>query len=174
MLTRIPSAGPQVSPGRGDALSQVGGRLWVLGGPFNLEQDLCQWLALRETALSCQIAGNVKWQACWQDPSHLGWHSRQVSNSSRGTKVLSRNKEIKAIIETVPHSRLRLDRQTAAHCREARMMSIRPSEAPSNLTYDLIKMGKGTWWDRVGGMKAQTMQMNGAIESRSRPSIKKG
>jgi hypothetical protein len=97
-----------------------------------------------------------------------------VSNSSRGTKVLSRNKEIKAIIETVPHSRLRLDGQTAAHCREARMMSIRPSEAPSNLTYDLIKMGKGTWWDRVGGMKTQTVQMNGAIESRSRPSIKKG
>ena len=53
-------------------------------------------------------------------------NSRQVSNSSRGTKVLSRNKEMKAIVETVPQSRIRLDGQTAAHCREARMMGIRP------------------------------------------------
>lgn len=43
-----------------------------------------------------------------------------------GTKESSRNKEMKPIRETVPHSRLRLDGQNAAHYREARLMGIRP------------------------------------------------
>lgn len=78
--------------------SHMGSSLRVLGGPFNLEQDLCQWLELKETESSCQITGNVKCQACWQDPSQLGWSSRQVSRSSRGNQVPGWN-EMKPITQ---------------------------------------------------------------------------
>lgn len=60
----IPSAGHQESPSKPNAKSQVGGSLSILGGPFNLKQDRCQWLELTETASSCRITWNVKCSVC--------------------------------------------------------------------------------------------------------------
>lgn len=60
VLMRIPSVGYQESPGKGNVQSQVGGSLSLLGGPFNLKQDPCPWLKVRQTASSCQITRNDK------------------------------------------------------------------------------------------------------------------
>ena len=118
-----------------------GGSLRVLGGPFNLEQDPCQWLELRRQHPAAKLHGMSSARACCQGPSQLGWSSRQVSKCSRGTKVLSSNKEMKSVLETVTHSvteQAKTIWTESFSLREARLMGARlttnPGEVPSGLT----------------------------------------
>lgn len=137
--------------------SHMGSSLRVLGGPFNLEQDSCQWLELKETESSCQITGNVKCQACWQDPSQLGWSSRQASRSSGETKyqVEMRWNPSRRLPYPASHSRLRLGGQTAAHHRGAGHLftGLIPefTDTSSDLESDVIKTGTRCHWIEAAG-----------------------